>query len=326
MPSLKITIVLLLTAIACSAPSHSRATIKLDGYLIAEDVCPAVRSIKKGTNPGNLTLTPGMAYAVIGKNKGKASHYLVRIHGEELTDRWVPINCGLLLTDCTKQRAEAKPTTKNEYLLAVSWQPSFCQRHQQKTECITQTETRFDATHLSLHGLWPQPRNDTYCNVSDTEKSIDRQKQWASLPSLELPPALFDSLRIVMPGVASHLQRHEWIKHGTCYSDSPETYYRDSLTLMQQLNDSTVQRFFAENIGKSVTAKEIRAQFDQAFGDGSGDKVNIRCDERKKLISELWINLRGEITEDSSVAALLQNAPSVGNVDCKRGIVDPAGF
>ena len=40
---------------------------------------------------------------------------------------------------------------------------------------------------------------------------------------------------------------------------------------MKQLNNSKIQRFFAENIGKSVTAEEIRAQFDVAFGDGSGD-------------------------------------------------------
>ena len=60
----KITISLLFAIIACSVPHEGSATIKLNGYLIAEDDCQAIQSIKKGTNPGNLRIKPGMAYAV----------------------------------------------------------------------------------------------------------------------------------------------------------------------------------------------------------------------------------------------------------------------
>jgi len=39
------------------------------------------------------------------------------------------------------------------------------------------------------------------------------------------------------------------------------------------LDESAVQRYFAANIGNTVTAAAIRRQFDGAFGGGSGDKV-----------------------------------------------------
>ena len=74
-----------------------------------------------------------------------------------------------------------------------------------------------------------------------------------------------------MPGTKSDLQRHEWIKHGTCYSDTPEEYYVEALQLMNQLNASPVRVLFAKGIGEFVTADKVRAAFDEAFGAGAGD-------------------------------------------------------
>ena len=71
-----------------------------------------------------------------------------------------------------------------------------------------------------------------------------------------------------------------------------------------------------------MSLKEVRKRFDKDFGKGAGKKVNLRCD-RKGLISELWINLKGEITEETSVASLLENAVDAGS-SCKVGLVDRA--
>src|SRR3546814_10932851 len=51
------------------------------------------------------------------------------------------------------------------FVLAVSWQPAFCETRPAKPECVTQDEDRFDASHFALHGLWPQPRGNVYCGV-----------------------------------------------------------------------------------------------------------------------------------------------------------------
>ena len=300
----------------------SHASIKIDGYFIADKSCEAVHSIKQGTHP--FTLTKGMAYKVKAKNKPEASHYLITIESlEENPNKWVPVDCGVLLTDFKTRQIE-KPEKEKDYLLAISWQPAFCQSHQSKLECETQTEDRYDATHLSLHGLWPQPRNNAYCNVSDKDKSIDRRNAWHLLDPLGLTEETFVELFISMPGVASHLQRHEWIKHGTCYSDSAEIYYRDSLNLINGINDTNVSTLFANNIDKTITTEQIRNAFDEAFGEGSGEKVNVKCS--KGLIVELWVNLKGDIHKDDNLSRLLQNAPVVNNVSCESGMVDAVGF
>ena len=50
------------------------------------------------------------------------------------------------------------------YVLAISWEPAFCEDHEGKSECQRETEQTFDATHFSLHGLWPQPKGNFYCH------------------------------------------------------------------------------------------------------------------------------------------------------------------
>jgi len=299
------------------------ASIKIDGYFIAEKNCTAVHSIKKGTL--SFALIKGMAFKVIAKNKPEATHYLITIESlEENPNKWVPIDCGMLLTDCKTSQVE-KPAKEKNYLLAISWQPAFCQSHQSKLECETQTQDRYDATHLALHGLWPQPRNNAYCNVSDKDKSIDRRKAWHLLDPLGLTEKTFTELLISMPGVASYLQRHEWIKHGTCYSDSPEIYYQDSMMLINKINDTNISTLFANNIEKTITTEQIRNAFDEAFGEGSGGKVNVKCDHRG-LIVELWINLKGDISKDDNLSRLLQNAHAVNNISCESGMIDAVGF
>ena len=297
----------------------AQANFPLEGSFTAQKVCPAFHSIRRQTNPGNLFTQAGKTYPLQAKNKAAATHYLILINKKQ---RWVQISCGQPSDDQTE--VDTTPRKNQDYLLAVSWQPTFCQTHQAKSECRSQTPTRYDAHNLSLHGLWPQPRNNAYCGVNTTLKSIDRRGEWHLLPALKLSKPLRKALDKLMPGTASHLQRHEWYKHGTCYSPDPETYYRDSLLLMQQLNDSAVRTLFSQNIGSYLESQQIRAAFDKSFGKGTGSKVNIRCN--RNMIAEIWVNLRGEINTETTLNGLLQDAPDVQKLSCNGGKVDPAGF
>lgn len=318
----------------------AQAEVRIEGYFIATESCPALHSIKKKTNPGNIKLTEDMAYEVMSKNKFDATHYRIRIKNASPSERWVPVSCGKLLVDCHEPTPglqpqpepqpvtptptpEPAPTVGKEYLLALSWQPAFCQTHQGKAECQSQTSNRYDATHLTLHGLWPQPRSNVYCGVSKKNKKLDKRKAWSQLPALDISEETYSELIEIMPGVASYLQRHEWIKHGVCYSSTAQEYYEESIMLALQVNNSAVRDFLKENIGERVTASEIRARFDTAFGSGTGEKVNIRCNSG--MISELWINLKGEIDDNTSISGLMQNADTAAT-SCQSGVVDPVGF
>jgi ribonuclease T2 len=170
--------------------------------------------------------------------------------------------------------------------------------------------------------LWPQPRANAYCGVSDTDKGIDRNKRWHLLAPLKLSQETATKLAFVMPAVVSNLQRHEWIKHGTCYGADAETYYSDAILLTQQINDSIVGKLFNKGVGKKVSLKQVRQHFDKAFGKGSGKKVSMRCD-KKGRVSELWINLKGRIDKGTKISTLLNNSVIAGR-SCKVGLIDRA--
>jgi ribonuclease T2 len=308
--------------------SLSRAEVKFDGYFIANNNnCPAYQSFRKKTNPGDIHLTEDMAYEVLSKNKFEATHYRLRIKDASPKERWVAKECGTLLTDCNQSKSEGngedQTSSADEYLLALSWQPAFCQTHQSKVECQTQVDGRYDATHLTLHGLWPQPKSNIYCNVPAAYKKLDQHGAWSQLPSLELSEDLFSELIEIMPGVSSHLQRHEWTKHGTCYSETATEYFSESLQLALEINNSSVRELFADHIGETLSADQIKNQFDIAFGEGAGDKLKIRCD--RGMISELWINLKGNIDESTPINTLMDKAPNAGS-SCQSGLVDRVGY
>ena len=126
-----------------------------------------------------------------------------------------------------------------------------------------------------------------------------------------------------MPGTHSQLERHQWIKHGTCYGAPPEAYFERSLQLMAELNGSAVRALFAERIGKELHLEEVRAAFDHAFGEGASERIEMICTDG--LIAGLRLHLRGEITEAAGLAPLLAAAPPAPE-SCPAGEVDAAGL
>jgi ribonuclease T2 len=71
------------------------AQIRLDGHLIAREACPALQSIRRGTNPGGVQTEAGRTYELIGNNREDASHYQIRIEDAPAPrERWVAVACG----------------------------------------------------------------------------------------------------------------------------------------------------------------------------------------------------------------------------------------
>jgi ribonuclease T2 len=220
---------------------------------------------------------------------------------------------------------EVQPADSDAFfILAVSWQPAFCETAPDKPECRSQSASRFDASHFTLHGLWPQGE---YCDVSARNEQLDRAGRWSDLPPVDLSAPLRRELETAMPGTQSQLDRHEWIKHGTCFPGDAEAYFAASLTLLEQLNASPVRDLFAGSVGKRLTQQQIRGAFDQAFGVATGDSVRITCEDdgNRTLVSELTLGLWGTIDRTPDLAALLAAAnPTRGG--CSAGLVDTVGL
>ena len=215
-----------------------------------------------------------------------------------------------------------KVSTQN--LLVISWHNTFCETHRYKKECkrtfYPLGKSRYSEKNFVLHGLWPQPRSKVYCNVNQTELNFDKHKQWNRLSKLNLSDEVRKDLNRVMPAVSSNLHKHEWIKHGTCYGTDANTYYKDSIRLVEQINHSKVGNFFSKNIGKRVTLQQVRSLFDRSFGQGSGKRVQMQC--KKGLVSELWLHL-GSGSDD--LGTLLKRGKRVKG-RCFSGQIDKAGF
>lgn len=310
------------------------AEAPLDGSFVAGQNCSAFQSIKKQSNP--VPLTAGTSYQIIAGNKEPASHFLILVPGASPERRWAPVDCGTRSGgapigegSAAKQKPDKQAPSggqPTQNVLAVSWQPAFCETKPDKVECRTQTADRFDASNFTLHGLWPQPRRMAYCNVGKRDIAHDKDGRWDQLLEVALEPPTRAELDKVMPGTQSQLDRHEWTKHGTCYAQTPEEYFSESLALMRALNGSAVRELFASRVGQQLSFDEIRKAFDQSFGEGAGLRVRMQCTRSngKLIISELTIGLSGDITPETPLAGLMMAATPT-KTECPGGLVDAVG-
>ncbi len=221
-----------------------------------------------GGNPGAVQTEPGRSYPFLMINKAGGDHYRILVEGApEIEERWVDVSCGRHLAEApaaasgargqsqsdrgTAQRTGRPESTNN--LLAVSWQPAFCEtsggRHE--PECRLLNDGRLDgaADGFSLHGLWPQPDGTFWCTKA---AQAQEGRNWARMQPLALSGATRRALADVMPAVRSDLQRYQYYKHGSCYfaAGGAEEYYRDAIRLVDALNASAVGALFRSHRGK----------------------------------------------------------------------------
>lgn len=332
-------IFLLILLVASVMPAMAEE--KLDGWFIAMKRCEAYQSKNKLTNPGDIHIEERTAYDLKGINKKGGNWYHIRVPGAPVTsDRWVSLTCGVHAIAFGKLpeeggevvRVDPVPGTEaTDLLLALSWQPAFCEKKPSKVECkqLNDGLLPITETQLSLHGLWPQPNGTFYCGVPDAVKRLDKAKRWDELPAPELDADTADRLAVAMPGTASFLERHEWIKHGTCFfgEGNGDEYFDDSLRVLKAINDSPVGRLLAESVGSELETSDIRKVFDLAFGVGAGERVQVQCtgDQGRVLIQELKITLKGEITEATDIGTLIL-AGDRQSPGCPSGVIDPVGL
>lgn len=215
-----------------------------------------------------------------------------------------------------------------DYVLAVSWQPAFCEQHPNKPECRSQRAGRFDTVNFSLHGLWPQPASNIYCGLSQNLIAVDRSGRWDRLPKLRLSDDLRTELQQKMPGYRSNLHRHEWFKHGTCMPGySQEEYFRISLVLLDQLNNSTVRQEFESNLGYRLDFRDVARSFRHAFGREASNRFIMDCyrDDGRRVVQELKLSLKALLNTDISLEDALSEGSPVGS-SCPGGVVDPVGL
>jgi ribonuclease T2 len=317
------------------ATRSAHADVAMTGTFTATQACPAYQSFRKSTDPGDVKVERNKTYAVIAKNKPDASHYRVLVEGAQPKERWVSASCGRVeaIESQSPSPTAAPPSgratsgVRATHVLAMGWEPAFCEDHRDKKECRELSSSGFAATHVSLHGLWPQPRGTQYCNVAPNLREIDRDHDWNDLPEPDVSADTLSRLAAVMPGAQSNLERHEWIVHGTCFGSNAEGYFARAAGLAEAVDASKVSQLFANNVGRSLSAEAIRAAFDDAFGAGAGARVTVSCNGRgeNRKITELVISLAGDVAGNAPLADLIRAAQPVPP-GCPSGIVERVPF
>ena len=292
-------------------------TLQARYTLSAVRSCQAYNDLRHSRNSAHITLRPGNSYPVLRHHKGQ---YLVKFEHPFATQRWVDERC--LQSRKSRHNSREMPVPKPlpkahdnlNSLLVLSWHNSFCRTHPHRKECRP-LFNRY-ANRLVLHGLWPQPRSRVYCNLPARLQNADREHRWRSLPPLELASDLRQAMLLYFPGALSGLDRHEWVKHGSCYTSDPGHYFGDALKLTAQVDRSSVGEYLRRHIGRRITLAQLRRLFEKDFGQGSGKKLALRC--RRGRVSEISVSLHGR---GDRLSSLLKGAKPQHS-RCIQGIVE----
>lgn len=292
---------------------QSNAFTPVQGQFEATKSCPAYISKNKKSNPDNLESTPQQSYQLIEVNRNKNPDWLRIVFPDNANPlRWINASCGTALyeihdtSSCNQNAGHA-----DSYVLALSWQPAFCQTYGYeagKPECLKLKPGSYQASHLVLHGLWPNQDN---CGQNYGFCEAEPQKSHCDYPALNLDTDTAKKLQVVMPSYAygSCLERHEWYKHGTCQILSQSAYFDLASRLTKEADQMPLGIYLHEHLGERVARKQLEDQVRASFGKDATRKVYLGC--KNGLLVDIFVQLPPLIPATESLESLVKKAPDL---------------
>jgi len=191
------------------------------------------------------------------------------------------------------------------WVLAMSWHPGFCAAHGDAPDCAGSR-----SPGLTLHGLWPEagPGHDAFCGVSPQAHALDRPGGWCRLPPTALSQRTVAELDRVMPGRRACLDRHEWLRHGTCSGLSADDYFNRATMLAVVVENLAVARTITGRAGSAVTLEELAGAVKRDFGSGSPAAFSFVCGDRNgaPYLLEMRISLTTDGVKSFPAGAALR--------------------
>ncbi len=164
--------------------------------------------------------------------------------------------------------AEPSPSSSStSSVLVLTWAPSLCKIETSASGCRSGRVERLGQSFV-LHGLWPQPRSQQYCDVP--KKAAARERK-----PLALPPDLANRLQTMMSD-SDVMAPHEWYAHGTCSGVTPAEYFGIATGLAEQAI-AILDPVFDRAVGRQLTARSVRDAVDARAGSGTGARVTLVC-------------------------------------------------
>jgi ribonuclease I len=118
----------------------------------------------------------------------------------------------------------------------------------------------------------------------------------ATLPPLNLPITLQTRLNEVMPLTQTHLDRHEYTKHISCFGPSPTQYFSTATQMIDVLNTSEFAQWMHGHRGQTVARAAIQTAFKQSFKQRDASEMQLRCasptnSANKNILTEIWFTI-----------------------------------
>ncbi len=304
--------------------------VPVSGVFTAEQSCPVFVSKNKQTNPDGARLTRGERYVALEANiPSNPDWYRLRVTSADPPERWVSADCGRFQAAAGGGIGGGPTGTPggggaacriagraDSYVLAVSWQPAFCETKPEKPECAITDPKVYQARNFTLHGLWPNRnacgKNYGYCGAVKTQPN-----DFCNYPALGLDASTRTALAQVMPSVqaGSCLERHEWHKHGTCQTAwSNNAYFDVSADLTRQFNESGVAYFMNRRLGRTVRTADFLARVDAVLGEGAQKRATLVC--KNGMLVEVRVALPSDLRPGEDLDALIGRAAPQGGSDC----------
>lgn len=341
--------------------SQSAWPEKIEGRFVAKLGCSAYVSSKKLSNPDDARVDVDQTYQVTERNRpADPEFYRIRLETANPGDRWVRAECGEFkpstrLHGASPPEQPIRPAPRSSggncsvpvpdasacetcgggdsYVLALSWQPAFCETKRNdlsnKPECRTVDPNSYQAANFTLHGLWPNRTacgtHYGFCGSVHGEAAL-----FTRYPSVPLRADTKMALAEVMPSLpaGSGLERHEWHKHGTCTGLLPDEYFSIATDLTRQFNNSGMAVFMGANVGRRISKQALFSQLDRTLGPGTRNLVGIECSRDRNMLVGITLQLPAGIKPGDDLKTLLAQARSgIPRNNCKDGmLIDPIGF
>ena len=268
-----------------------------------------------------MKLAPGTGYSIIETHGASPGWTRVQVPGARPPERWVQNDCGSAAGGTTSaaptarpQAADAAPAMSgagacktpdlyDSFVLAMSWQPGFCEwtagGKRGKPECEAMERGQLKVSNLTLHGLWPnrQQCGISYGNCGNAPLRLS--KETIAYIGPWMPNFLYEK----------NFGEHEWRKHGTCQTTlDQDAYFRRAVDLVKQVNDSEVGKYIRANIGGAISKREFYDRLKTATGsDAYRDSVKLMCSG--KYLTEIQVRLPRDYQAGGSLKQLLGDQP-----------------
>ena len=147
------------------------------------------------------------------------------------------------------------------YVLSLSWSPEFCRTRKDSPRHTRQCSGRSGSFGLIVHGLWPQGARNW--------------PQWC--PARRAKPSGAQLARQMCVQPSASLAMRQWAKHGSCFVDTPDRYFRITRILHRSLRWPDLDRLSRED---GLTAGRIREAWMQANPYWQREMITVKLNER----------------------------------------------